>query len=255
MGDDVSAVGARGVGGTSGFQSAVRMGATLGVVVALVVLGLGAYLHVNGKRMRFESHRDVSRVLVILALPDEGCHVVAQVVAEVDLAGRHVTSVDPSMSVTIPGTSYSALRDAYPFGGGAAVAQALARARGGEVRPYLVLTREEVQRWLSASSGVDVLVPEAMAVFDGEQLYEWDPGVARISTMSELCAILNGAGYLGADARERVLEWVAEGAVSWIGSNADKIGGVAGGTVETDLTTEVLRVVASRMLETVDARQ
>lgn len=237
---------ARASGG--GAIGAVRAGVTAGLLVALVAVGLLGYLQLSGKRLPFERPREISRVLVVVALPDESGDVVAQTVAMVDLSAGRVESVDPSMPVTIPGTSYSALRDAYPFGGGAGVAKALAQARGGEPLPYLVVGSDAMSDALAASQGLAIDLPEPMAVFDGERLYEWSAGPVRITSVSELRAILNGAAYLSASGRESVLQQVAEGVVSLAGRLP---GGLAGaiedGVVESDLVGDEVHSVEGRL--------
>lgn len=67
-------------------------------------------------------------VVVVFASRAEDGAEVAQVVALVTGGGRTVRLLDPQGAVTIPGSSYQTLADAYPFGGGEAVARALGGA-------------------------------------------------------------------------------------------------------------------------------
>jgi hypothetical protein len=226
----------------------VRIGVAAGLAVAVGVIALVGYVRVSGRQISFKRTPDVSRVIVIVALPGEDGAVGAQVISEVDLRSGAIESIDPSMAVSIPGTSYSTLRDAYPFGGGEGVAKALARARGEQAIPYMVLTHDAVERSLAAEGGFEVDLPEPMAVFDGERLYEWSAGPVRVSTVSELRAILNGAAYLDRDARDGVLRQIAERAVSWVGRYPGGDVAIArSGAVETDLTEDDLRATLTRL--------
>jgi hypothetical protein len=216
--------------------------------VAITVVALGAYLSMSGQRLPFDRPRDVSRLLIIVALPDESGAVVAQVVADVDLAKGVVATVDPATEVVIPGTSFSALRDAYPFGGGAGVARALARARSSEALPYLVITAKAAEVALVACGGIDVELREPMTVFDGERLYDWSPGRVDIDDVSELRAMLNGIAYLDERGRQDVLRQVTKGAVLWAASYPEGLPtAVRNGVVETDLTEDEAAAVAARL--------
>lgn len=244
----MSAARTRAVQSGARVSGAVKVGLVAGVVFVVVAVAALAYLRASDARFPFERPREISRVLVIVALPDENGAVVAQAIAEADLDAGSIASVDPSMPVTIPGTSYSALRDAYSFGGGAGVAEHLAQARGGKPLPYLAFDASAAEKALSASGGVTIDLPESMSVFDGERLYDWGAGPAHVTNVSDLRAIVNGAAYLTPGSRELVLQQVAKRAVAWVASYP---GGLANaiqeGVVESDLSAEEAVSIASTM--------
>lgn len=236
------------VGGTSSVAGAVRGGVLAGLFVVLFAGAVLAYLRLSGERLPFERRREVDEVLLIAALPDENGDAVAQVIAKTDLARGTVTSIDPSTTVTIPGTSYSSLRDAYPFGGGDGVARAVATLHAEDPMPWIALGPGAVQRLLEGGARIEVRLEEPMAVFDGERLYEFGAGTVTVANVSDLRAVLNGAGYLPPALRQRMIGDVAAGLVKAV---ADYPGGVGraieAGVFESDLAPEEADSVAKRM--------
>lgn len=229
-------------------MGAVRGGLLAGLIAVLVIAAGAAYLRLSGCRLPFEGPRTIDRVLVVVALPDENRDVVAQAIAVADLARGTVASIDPSTTVTIPGTTYSSLRDAYPFGGGGGVARAVAKLTGEEPMPWIALGPEGVVHLLERTGQFGVRIDEPMSVFDGERLYEFPAGIVMVGTVNELRAVLNGAAYLSESAREHVLQSVAEGIVDAIAGYKGGIGdAIEAGVVESDMTPEEADEAASRM--------
>lgn len=177
----------------------VRTGVIAILAVAIVAAGLWYTGRLGGRGVSAE---DLEKVLLIAAAPDDTGDVVAQVVAVADLSGsaHSLDAVDPATAVTLPGTTYSTLADAYPFGGGAGVAQALARAEGGEPLPYVTLSASALMAAVEAAGGVTLELPAEMSVFDGEDLFILSRGRQEL-TAAEFGAVLKGAPYLGT--RER----------------------------------------------------
>jgi len=236
------------VGATSGVAGAVRGGVLAGLVVVLLAGAALAYLRLSGERLPFERPREIDRVLVVVALPDENGDVVAQVIAEADVGRGVVSSIDPSTTVTIPGTTYSSLRDAYPFGGGAGVARALASVRAAEPMPWIALGSEALEHVFRSGARLDVRLDEPMSVFDGERLYEFPAGTVSVGAVSDLRAILNGAAYLTAGARTRLLDSVAAEIVLALPAYPGGLGAaIEAGVVESDLTPEEADEAARRM--------
>jgi len=157
------------------------------------------------------SAEDLNRVLLVAASPDDTGAAVAQIIVIIDLtiSPAALEPVSPALPVTIPGTSYSALGDAYPFGGGSGTAVALAAARGEDPLPYVVITPEQLSDAVGAEDGVSVALPAAMSVFDGEDLYTFRAG-AQTLTAAELQAVLKGAPYLTKAQREDLDAALAE---------------------------------------------
>lgn len=181
------------------------------VIVALLVAGgVIAYAAglVGGAPVSAE---ELDRVLVVAASPDENGDVVGQIVMVADLTSDEISveSVSPAMPVTIPGTSFSQLKDAYPFGGGKGTAEALARSEGGATLPYVAISAAQLAGAVEAAGGVEVTLPEAMSVFDGERLFSLEKGEQRLDA-EELQAVFKGSAYLGDDSREQLEAALAE---------------------------------------------
>lgn len=193
-----------------GFARAFRTGLIAAAIFVVVAgVALGAYVLKVG-HLPGQGRTDTGRVLVIAALPDENGDIVAQVIADVDTAGTPtVTSVDTSLAVTVPGTNYNALRDAYAFGGGAGVAQSYAGAVGGDPLPYIDLGPAAVRRAIEAAGGITLDLPSEMNVFDGEHFYGFKRGSITADT-DQFRAILSGAAYLPARERTALLAQAAE---------------------------------------------
>lgn len=174
------------------------------LLVALLLVGGGFALYATGVMNPAQvSAEDLSRVLIVAASPNETGAVVGQIIVELELTSDRadVSPVSPALGVTIPGTSYSTLADAYPFGGGVGTAAALARARDEQPLPYVAIGAEELSTAVDAAGGVRVDLPAPMNVFDGEHLYALKAGKQTL-TANELQAVLKGAPYLGERQRE-----------------------------------------------------
>ncbi|MBN1193181.1 MAG: hypothetical protein JXA36_05785 [Coriobacteriia bacterium] len=212
-------------------------------VVALVVLiAVAAALYLTGRLgPTGVAAEDLSRVLLVAAAPDETGDVVAQIIAIADVSGSATTleAVSPAASVTIPGTTYGTLADAYPFGGGAGVASALARARGGDSLPYVALNAAALTAALEEAGGVRITLPAPMSVFDGENLFTLSAGAQTLDP-AEVGAVFKGAPYL--EARDRT-ELDAELAPLVAALVAD----TGFEAVETDLSAEAYAALQSAL--------
>lgn len=236
------------VASSASLAGAVRGGLLAGLVAVLAIAAAVAYLRMSGVRLPFERPREVERLLVIGALADENGELVAQVIAEADLARGVVASIEPSTPATIPGTTYASLRDAYPFGGGTGVARALAAVRGGDALPAIALDEAALARVFDSGGRFEVALAEPMSVFDGERLYEFRAGTVTIASVSELRAMLNGAGYLSDGARRQVLRDACAGLVRAAAAYPGGLGAaVEAGLVEGDLTPDEADQAAQRM--------
>lgn len=220
--------------GTDGwtFRKALVAGAVVGLLSSAA---LGAYVWWSGGLEGSSVSAD--DVALVLVLPDEqGVAIPRTITRYRDGAATHV---DPLATARIPGTTYDALRDAYPFGGGAGVASALAEAQGtgSQVPAYVVV---DLDGWLAlAATGGGPLtldVPEHMEVFDGEWLYTFAEGVQRIEA-GEVAALLSGAEYLEAPQRESLRIQVAEELARRLATAA---GAGAADVARTNLTPEQL---------------
>jgi hypothetical protein len=202
------------------------------MLLLLAVIAAGAYaLYVTGviapKGVPLE---DLRRVLLVAASPDDQGDMVGQIIVVADTTKNPVAleALSPALEVSIPGTTYSQLGDAYPFGGGRAVAEALARARGGAPLPYVVIGPDMLSALVaSADGGLSVTMPTAMSVFDGERLFTFVPGPRT----------LNGAQ----------LQAGRELAILLAGHRPGLAAEAARGTLATDLSVEALERLQERL--------
>lgn len=225
----------------SPIRRAIAWGMILGLGAAVLLAGGVLYV---GRSARSGQRAAGPLTLVVLAGRggQEGAQV-AMLVGVLDTtSGRPVVHlVDPDLKVTLPGTSYERLSDAYPFGGGAGVAAAYAGARGGQPLPWVVLTEPGWTGVVDAVGGVSVEVPETVNVFDGTKLYSFAPGRHTLSG-AETAALLSGADFLGSSgAKARLRERVATALVAAVVERRPSLRGrVAGGQLLTSLLPDEL---------------
>ena len=153
---------------------------------------------------------------------------IAQTVAVVDMASGEYTIEDTTQTVSIPGTSYTHLRDAYPFGGAEAVAAAL---DGGAPKPGTAWVDVSQAAWEKLlAKGVDVKITEPFETFDEKtEVYtQFAKGEQRVAAV-DLRQLLNGAAYLGTGARTDILDTVAVASLRALTS------ATPGSGIETDL--------------------
>ncbi len=230
-----------------GFGAAVRRGALSGLAIVVLAGAAVAGYVLTGHRLPGQGRAYEGRVLLVAALPDAGGDIVAQVIAAVDSSGRTavVRSVEPSSALTMAGTGYHLLRDSYAIGGGAAVAEGVAQQNGGDAVPYIDLGPDAVSAAITAAGGIQLNLPAAMNVFDGEQLYTLPAGHVT-ATAAEFRAILQGAAYLPAAERQEVLSQAASGLVGLVGRYpGGLVSAVRDGAVSTDLSEEGLSEVVT----------
>jgi len=193
-------------GNTLGFGRALKRGALSGLALVVVAaLALGAWTVSQGG-LPGSGDNAATSALLVLGLPDENGDLVAQAIARVDgitTAAPTLFSIDPTSSVTVVGTSYGHLRDAYAFGGGERVSEAYTRLYGASV-PYVDFGPEAIEYAVTQEGGISVSIPADMSVFDGDTLYTFTSGPARLSA-AELRAALNGSAYLAPAERKAFL--------------------------------------------------
>lgn len=207
------------------------------LIAVLVVGGAGVWLYASGRlgtpQVDAES---LQRVLIVAASPDEHDNAVGQIILVVDLSNEtpRVDPVSPALPVTIPGTSYRTLGDAYPFGRGAGTSAALASARGEETLPYVALSPERLAEAVKTAGGVDLVLPAPMSVFDGDELYAFEEGEQHLSS-AELRALLKGAPYLSDSERARLDESLAHALVRALAASPEAVT-----SAQTDLDASAL---------------
>ncbi|MDA3935830.1 MAG: hypothetical protein PF636_03045 [Actinomycetota bacterium] len=174
----------------------------VGVVMALVVVGvLGVWVFLGGD---FGATQDVDHIVVALVTPDEDGIQLPQVMAhyEFGTAGVDMTPIDPDLEVTLAGSSYTKLKDSYPFGGGDLLAETWAEASGGEVPEWIVVTQEAFLS-LVGDQKIMIDMPADAEVFDGAALFSFESGKAEYSG-EEIVALMKGVEYLEVNDRNLV---------------------------------------------------
>lgn len=174
--------------------------------VVVIALGVGAYLYM-GDRIGPGS-APASQIVVAFAMDGEDRAEVAQLIAVVDLSAGAYSLQDASRTVSIPGTSYTLLRDAYPFGGAEAVAAAI---DGGTLKSGTRWVDVPQDAWRRlVDDGVEVAVTEPFETFDEvtERYTEFAEGTQTVSA-EDLWGVVNGVAYLSAGEREAILKQLA----------------------------------------------
>lgn len=228
-------------------KSVVRVVATLALVLLLGVAAFALWrAGVIGPDTGIQAE-DLTRVLIVAAAPDENGALIAQIVALVDLGGTQprVSFISPAMPVSIPGTAYDTLADAYSFGGGAGVADAYARAAGGEAPAHLAVGPEALERAVDAADGVRLTLPGEMTVFDGEALHTLTEGPNTFSA-AELAAILKGAPYLTSAQRATLDAELGRVLIDLMAKWPQ--GGLMSALDRADITTDMSRSALERVL-------
>ncbi len=153
-----------------------------------------------------------------------------------------VTVVDTNTQVTIPGTTYDRLRDAYSFGGGAAVAAGYAEATGEEAGAWVVLPAEVWMGLVDDAGGVEVDVPAETNVFVDDELYSLEAGKGVLSgaELSALAVAASDSEWASSKAsRLAVSDAVAEVVVSSWGEVVDAVtAGDASSSVDSEKLSE-----------------
>jgi hypothetical protein len=152
--------------------------------------------------------------------------------------------ISPATGVSIPGTTYNTLADAYPFGGGAGVANALARSRGGKPPAYLAIGPDALVRAVDQAGGVTIELPAAISVFDGERLYALAAGRVTLDG-AELGAVFKGAPYLSSRERAALDEELAHAIARLLAESPD--GGLMSGLDRADISTDMARSASDRV--------
>lgn len=207
----------------------VRIAVIALVVVVAAVVGLVATGRIGDTGVAPE---DLTRVVLVGAAPDENGDVVAQIVAIADVSGAAASlePVSPALSVPIPGTTYDTLADAYPFGGGSGVVEALARWNGEAQLPYVALDARTLASALEGQGSVSLTLPAPISVFDGEELFTLSSGTQKL-TPAEVGAVFKGAPYLSDSQRSALDAELATLLTRLIGATGHE-------SVDTDLSAE-----------------
>lgn len=169
----------------------------VGIVVALAVLGV----------LPTGLSSDVApegAVAVALVLPDQDGVVTLRVLDIYTPSGGDwsIRSVSPTTPAVISGTSGTSLADAYSFGGGDALAEALSKQAGLPVSGWVTVDQ---RGWEALRGNVpfEIDLASDIAVFDGRQLHSFGAGRVTVSS-AKTARLLDGAAYLNASESREV---------------------------------------------------
>lgn len=219
------------------------LGALLGV---FAVAALAVWM-VQASRKATEAPRDM---LVIALTEDQDGAVVAGIIFATEDPDDGVTFVDPDAEVAIPGTSYDRVKDAYAFGGGSAVMEAvgeLPRDSGLSRTPeaWVVLPDDTWQALVDARGGAEIDIPSDINAFLRGDLHMFSAGRREVN--GEDLVVLAGsidfvesardARDLRAQVNEAVADTVAD---SW----EDIADAVADGRASSSVTAQALQSFA-----------
>ncbi len=173
------------------YTKAILIGAAIALLVVFAVVGLVA----TGTLESFVPPAATDSVLLILVARDADGTESAAFAYAVNTEDGRIEPVDTSVRKTIPGTSAETPAEAYPFGGGAIVAAAVADQTGGDALPWVVLPEAAWTSMVDDDGKVAVDVPSQISVFLGEDLTLLDPGAQELDG-AEAAALVAGLEYV-----------------------------------------------------------
>lgn len=160
------------------------------VLVSLTLLGGYLYLGRSGELSKAEAPENV--VLIFESPAEDGATVAGLITV---VSGGRMKDISPETTVTIPGTSYSRLRDSFAFGGGAAVVAALGPSALPAGTGFVSVPEKIWRAAVDATGGVQVSVRSEMTVFTGTEIVTVRAGVQRLRG-AQVSAVVRGLPYL-----------------------------------------------------------
>ncbi len=185
--------------------------AAWGVGLALLAVAAVAVAAYTGLLVVPGSEQSPDAVVVILSAPDESGDEVARLAFEVTETSAR--ALDTSAAVIVPGTSAVTPAQALTFGGGAAVAKALAPQTGGVELPWVVLPSDAWSDVVDAAGGLRVELPADVRSYSAGRLDLIPAGNVNL-TGPQLLAVLAAADYFTAHDRDSALRQVESGLAS-----------------------------------------
>lgn len=173
--------------------------AVWGAFVAVVLLAVMAALVIGGIVDIDPRPKVPDRLLVIATAPDVEGTEVAAVAFVVEPGTQAPVILDVDATVTVPGTSARCARDAFPFGGGAAVASAL-DSQTGERLDWIVVPWTQWSRVVDSQSGIQLDVPERVTAYRDGRLFVIEQGSQRLEA-AEVLALASAAPFVSEASR------------------------------------------------------
>jgi hypothetical protein len=233
-----------------GYGRSILWGAAAAVIV--VVLAVAGVVFVL-PRVHTPMTVPGDRLLVVVASRSgtDGSQV-AQLMGVLDLHGTgvEVSLVDPLTTVTVPGTTYDRLRDAYPFGGGAAVSKAYASHGHEDPLPVVSFDEKALAEVVDHAGGATATLPAAVNVFDGTRLFTFGAGAQKLKG-ADVVALLSSTDFAASAAvRASMRLTVARGLADALSrSQPDFAGLLQTGHIRSTLRPHDLAAVADRIRE------
>lgn len=182
--------------GQGGKFRPLLMALTGGLVVGLlIVTALVAWTLLRGQEVS-------DTLLVILAVEDNTGVAVPGVVASLEKRGDElqVTFVDPREEVVVAGTTGTELRDAFAFGGAAALAETWMFNTAVESSDWILLGAEQWAE-IAGTSILEVDSPRRLDALSSGELYTFDEGMNSVPAL-QIPQLLDAVSYL--DSADRI---------------------------------------------------
>jgi anionic cell wall polymer biosynthesis LytR-Cps2A-Psr (LCP) family protein len=188
-----------------------------------------------------------TKVLVVVTAPNKDASQVAALPFLLQVEGRALVpvTIDPEQRVQVPGTSAQTLADAYPFGGGKAVAEAYAQISSQAVPEWVAITPDTWIPLVDGAKGIELTVPQGISSYTQGKLTILQAGDQTLSG-AEVAALISALDYLPADQRETVRSSVQKAVAGVVIANFGKVtDGVRSGHATSSLRPEILSALAS----------
>jgi hypothetical protein len=215
------------------------VGLVLGLAVVLAFAGYAAY-----RISQAPSAEEADKILAIGLAEDVDGAQVAALVAVVDTGSSDlvVEAVDPLADVGGTGSSYTQLKDQYPFGGGDAVAAGVAELTGDEQIPWIVVPADQWIDLVDAAGGIEANLAEGTNAYVRGELFIVESGEQVLSGGQSYAV---AASTISAEATSAVLpdvEPLAAGLAAALAAGWDAVvSAVEDGSASSSLDAETLQ--------------
>lgn len=217
-------------------MNAVVKGTLIGLLIVVLVVGAVVAAVYTGVLPDPRRSQASAPILMIASAPDEAGTEVAAIAFTIEPDTGAVALLSTVETATIPGTSAASPRDALPFGGGAAVARALATQTGGVPLDWIVVPAGVWAELVDAAGGVSSDVPEDLNAYSEGRLVIVGAGRQKLDG-DKAVVVAAAAPYLGGpETQRRVLAEVSAGVSAVIGESGTRVrDAVASGAAKSSL--------------------
>jgi len=205
--------------------------ALVGLLVGTLLVAGAAALLVWGP-WNLPGAARTDRVLVVCAVPDETGTEVAGLVFVVDAGSNTLTPLDPFAAGTVSGTSAANAREALPFGGGGAVASALASQVGEPAMPWVVLPADEWGKLVDEAGGLEARIPTSISSYSEGTLTVFGPEDSTL-TGEGAVALVGSSAFLESAARDDVINQLTAGVGTIVSQSGSRVRSLVGGGAAT----------------------